>query len=292
MLIGTRFSKTSARCARAVWIAGCLLAAVLAAPALGQDSETLLEGREILDHPGGSSILEAAKRIWAGDLDTVKRASTREFREHWASASASDRRDAARSAQSQAPEPESFEQEIARAGEMVVRSDFVGLRVPSEDGLIEIVAFASLEDDVWRVTAGPTIIDIAPPESGEPPLVGAEILQHEIGGLVLAFARALEAGDFEGSMELATAEAQAERREVSAEERDESDRFWKKMLPGAAELEEQIGSSGQLQLEQDRAHLNLISVTQTTNADGSVTSSSTTLSIPFQLEDGRWRIRR
>lgn len=91
-------------------------------------------------------------------------------------------------------------------------------------------------------------------------------------------------------MELATADARSKRLAEATEERRESDEFRRSTMPGATDLGDQIRDGGRVSLEGERAYLFVTTSTRANNPDGSVSFSSSSLSIPFALENGAWRI--
>ena len=141
-----------------------------------------------------------------------------------------------------------------------------------------------------RAVSGPAATGaaaVAIPKSER--IEGAAILAHPIGALALRYATALHAkgGDVAA---LSSKKAQAERQALPKSERAESDAYLRKMVPAAAALEAAIRAGGVLMLEGPKATLNLVRSESTKNADGSVTSSSSTSAIPFELEDGAWKV--
>jgi hypothetical protein len=118
---------------------------------------------------------------------------------------------------------------------------------------------------------------------------GAAILAHPIGALAVRYATALRAkgGDVAA---LSSRAAQDRRQSMPKSERVESDAFVRKMVPDAAGMEAAIRAGGILLVEGPKATLNLVRAESTRNADGSVSSSSTTSAIPFALENGGWKV--
>ncbi len=270
-----------------------LLAAVVALAATSvqaQEGPTEVTGKAILAHPAGQALLEAAKLLKAGKLSEVKKMSAKDVREEWAAMSAADQRDEAQSAVKRAPDPAVFVAEVARGGVLTNYGDSAKLFVSSADGNSAILAFVSLESGTWKVTAGPFVADTSPVQESAPALVGEAILEHEIGKQVLAYARALEAGNVEQAMELVTSAARTERLAWRAEERAESDRYIREATPRASDLAAQIRSGGRITFEGERATLIVSTSTQTRTGEGSVSVSTSSLSIPFALENGHWRI--
>ncbi|HUP21912.1 MAG TPA: hypothetical protein VNB06_03120 [Thermoanaerobaculia bacterium] len=172
---------------------------------------------------------------------------------------------------------------------LTIYGDTGTLRIPTPDDGVSAMAFVTLEDDRWSVTGGPMTFE-PPPVETEPPVRGTAILDHEIGRLALEYASRLEAGDLGAAIELLSGPARAKRAAESAAERKESDEFRRRHMPTAAAFAEQIRSGGQLTFAGERAYLNVVTSESSTNADGSSTFTSTTTSLPFELQDGTWRI--
>jgi len=139
-----------------------------------------------------------------------------------------------------------------------------------------------------KAVGGPAGAAAAIPK--EERIEGAAILAHPIGALALRYATALHAkGDVSA---LSSTAAQARRKAMPAGERAESDAFMRKMLPAAAALEAGIRAGGVLLIEGGKATLNVVSSQSAKGKDGSITSSSTTSAIAFELEDGAWKVAR
>ena len=253
-------------------------------------AQEVTEGKAILSHPAGKAVLEAGKLVKAGKLGEVKKASSKEVREEWAASSAKDQRDASEEAAKSAPDAKVLEAEIARAGNLVNYGDSAMLRVEAADGNSMIMAFVSLEDGKWKVTAGPKTIDTTPVEETAPPITGAAILDHEIGKVVLAYAKEIQAGKIDAALSWLSGPARAKRAAESAEERKESDAYRKSTVPAPAALSDQILSGGKISFVGEKAYLQTIVNETTKNADGSITSSSSSMSLGFELDNGKWRL--
>jgi len=258
--------------------------------ARGEEEMTTLHGQAALDHPAGRAIVAAAAPLREGRLAEVKSRSTREVREEWAGLVPEEQRADAERAHDRAPDPERFAAEIAAAGQLTLWDSSARLTLFAADGE-EILAmgFAELEDGEWKVTGGPMVLAPAPVETA-PPLAGAAILEHEIGQLALEYARRLEAGEMAAALELLSSAAHAARAATPASEQAESDAWRRRHTPPAALLAVQIRDGGQLAFYGERASLNVVTDETQENADGSITSTSSTLVIPFALEAGAWRL--
>jgi len=135
--------------------------------------------------------------------------------------------------------------------------------------------------------AGPPSAAAAIPKQER--IEGAAILAHPIGALAVRYAAALHAKGSDVSA-LSSRAALARRQAMPKSERAESDAYLRKMVPAAADIESAIRAGGVLMIEGPKATLNLVRTESTRNGDGSVTSSSTTSALPFELEDGAWKV--
>lgn len=260
-------------------------------PLLAQDDEgpTTISGEAILAHPGGKAVLAAAKLLREGKLAEVKSRSVQEVRDEWAAASAEERREDTKRAQQRAPDPEAFAAEIAKTGEMTFYGDTASLRIPTPDGNdVSAMAFVALEGGEWKVTGGPMTFAPAPVETA-PAIEGAAILEHELGKLVLEYAKRLEAGAMGPVLELLSSSARAVRAERSPAEQAKSDEFRRGYLPGAAALGEQIRSGGRLYFTGETAGLSVVVNTSVKDGD-TTTFTSTSTGVGFVLEGGVWKI--
>lgn len=269
------------------WLAAAALATLLASPAPAQDVVT---GEAVASHAASRAVIEAGKLLRQGKLAEVRRTSAKDVRDEWAAMSASEQGEEAATAQRRAPDPATLAADLAPRGELTIYGDSAKLWVPAADGNTAVMAFVSLEDGRWKVTAGPLVIDTAPVVESAPPLVGAAILEHEIGKLALAYAGSIAAGRVEEAMELTSAAAREKRGAASSEERAASDRFRRSVLPEPAELARQIRDGGKVTFVGEEAYLNLITSSQTDNADGSTSYTSSSFVLPFVTENGRWRL--
>ena len=124
----------------------------------------------------------------------------------------------------------------------------------------------------------------------EAPPAGPAILAHPIGALALEYARALHAGKSAEVLALTSRGARAKRQALPASERKESDAYIKKNVPPAAALEAGIRAGGRLLIAGPKATLNVSSSETRKNPDGSITASASTFAMPFELEDGQWKV--
>jgi hypothetical protein len=267
-----------------------LLGAVVSFDASAAVAQEVIEGKAILAHPAGKAIVEAGKLIQAGKLAEVKKASAKDVRDEWAAASAADQRDAAEEAAKTAPDAKTLAAEIARAGVLTNYGDSAMLRTESADGNSSIVAFVALENGKWLVTAGPKTIDTTPVVESAPAIEGAAILDHEIGKVALAYAKEIQAGKIDAALTWLSGPARAKRAAEPAEERKESDAYRKSTVPGPAAFAEQIRAGGRISFIGEKAYLQTVVSETTKNADGSITASSSSMSLGFELDNGKWRV--
>ena len=260
---------------------------VATAPAAAQD---VTEGKAILAHPAGKAVVAAGKLLKAGKLAEVKRASAKEVREEWAATPAADQRAEAEEAAKSAPDTATLEAEIARSGTLIDYGDSAMLRTESADGNSTIVAFVSLEDGKWKVTAGPKSIDTTPVEETAPAIDGAAILEHEIGKVALAYAKEISAGKLDAALAWLSGPAREKRAALTAAERKESDAYRKSTIPAPAAFADQIRAGGRISFIGEKAYLQTVVNETTKNADGSITSSSSSMSLGFALDGGKWRV--
>jgi hypothetical protein len=288
----TPCTAPSPRLPLATWIAAAITAlatALAPLPALAQEVTTI-DGKDILSHPAGKAVLEAGRLLKAGKLADVRKASARDVREEWAGLTAAEQREESERLRERAPDPKALEADIAARGVLTFYGETAKLEAPSADGNSTVFAFVSLEEERWRVTAGPTTVDTTPVVETAPALVGAEILDHEIGKLALEYAKRLAASKIDSAIDLLSGPARAKRAAESSADRQQSDTFRRQHLPAADQLAERIRDGGRVTFEGDKAYLQLMRSVTTKNADGSVSYSSESTSLPFELLNDRWWI--
>jgi hypothetical protein len=118
---------------------------------------------------------------------------------------------------------------------------------------------------------------------------GADVMKHPIGPLALQYVELVQAGKMEDALKLAYGKAQAEWKKYPSE-RTSYTNFMKKMMPSRADLEKSLKDSAILIVEGNRATLNVIKMEQQSASPGNVTATSTTVGIPFVMEDGKWKV--
>jgi hypothetical protein len=267
-----------------------VVAAAMMGGALPASAQEVIEGKAILAHPAGRAILEAGKLLKAGKLDEVKRSAPKDVREEWAAAPASDRKEAIEEATKTAPDPKRLESEIARGGVLTNYGDSAMLRVEAADGNSMIMAFVALDAGTWLVTAGPKTVDTTPVVESAPAIEGPAILDHEIGKVALAYAKAIASGKSGAVTEWMSAPARAKLAAAPADERREIEAYRKSTIPAPAVFAEQIRSGGRISFVDDKAYLQTVVSETTKNADGSITASSSSMSLGFELDHGKWRV--
>lgn len=285
-----RSVRSAVQSSRRRAVAAAVLVAAWSFTGLALRAQEVTEGKAILAHPAGKAIVAAGKLLQAGKLAEVKKASAKEVRDEWAATSAADQRAESEEAAKSAPEAKTLEAEIARAGNLIDYGDSAVLRAEAADGNSMIMAFVSLEDGKWKVTAGPKTIDTTPVVETAPPITGAAILDHEIGKVALAYAKEIAAGKLDAALSWVSAPALAKRAAEPADERKESDAYRKSTTPAPAAFAEQIRAGGKLSFVGDKAYLQTVVNETTKNPDGSITSSSSSMSIGFELDNGKWRV--
>ena len=268
------------------------LLAILGATAAVADDDALqvIEGAAILQHPASKPILEAAKLLRAGKLAEVKMKSVKDVREEWAAMSAAEQQEEIARNTGRAPDPTTFEADIARVGVLRIYEGVSGqLSIPTPDGSPSAMVFVALEDGQWKVTGGPMTFE-PPAVETAPAIVGAAIFDHPIGPLAVEYAKRLESGDVATGDELLSSATRAARAALPAAERAKSDLALRGFLPPASTFSDQIRAGGTLSFFGDKAVLNVSSNETTQNADGSTTFTSSSTALGFALEDGEWRI--
>jgi len=265
-----------------------LLALAAAVPASAQDP-TEVRGEAILSHPAGKLAIKAAELLVAGKTDEVVRLRTAEDQAEWKKEPAAERKAMSDRMQARAPDPAALTEGIRKGGVLTVYPNRATLESPYRES--SVVALLTLEGGQWRATMGPMVMEGPPASAPETRVQGAEIEKHPIHGLALRYADALHSGAADGFMSLASSKAQAAWRAYPASERAESTAYRKKTIPARSALAAAIRTGGLLILQGDStASLNVTTVEQKRTTPGTVTASSTTLSMPFVLENGAWKL--
>ena len=114
-----------------------------------------------------------------------------------------------------------------------------------------------------------------------------------MAALAVQYLELLHAGKLEEAMQrLASAEAQQRWKAEPASERAASAAFRKKTLPTVAEFKSLLPSGVLIIEDGERATLNVIKKEQRPTKPGTVEYSSSTVAMPFVLENGVWRLAR
>lgn len=271
------------------WSLLTLLLALTVAVTAAAQPPTVVRGEAILGHPAGQLALKVAELLVAGKTDDVLRLRTAEDQAEWKKEPAAERKTMIDRMKARAPEPAALTEGIRKGGILTVYPDRATLESPYRES--SLLALFTLEGGQWRATMGPMVMEGPPASAPETRVHGAEIEKHPIYDLALRYADALRSGPTDGFMSLASSKAQAAWRAYPASERAESTAYRKKTVPARSALAGAIRTGGLLILEGDStASLNVTTVEQKSTKPGTVSASSTTLSIPFVLENGAWKV--
>jgi hypothetical protein len=249
-----------------------------------------IRGEAILKHPIGDLAIKAAELMRTGKIEQAVQLGTKEDQSEWKKSPADEKEHKAALWKERAPAPAAYRDAIRKAGLLTIEGPMAKLVVPFDKGK-EVIAAFELEGGTWRRFLGPMVMAGSSAPAKETRIQGADILKHPIGALALQYADLLHAGKMDDVMRLATAEAQAKWKADSPRERAESAAYFKNTVPKRAALSAAIQSGGLLIIEDDAlASLNLIQSEQRSTTPGVVTSTSTTTSIGFAMEDGQWKL--
>jgi hypothetical protein len=274
---------------RSLFVPACLSAAIAASTVLLAQSP--LKCDAALKHPAGQLAIKVAGLLHAGKIDEAVALKTKSDIDEWKKMSAADRRDMSANYKERAPDPKALAAAIAKTGELTFNGSMAQLEAKLDNGA-EIVAMLELEGGSWRAGVGPMVLGGgAPAATKEERVNGPDILKHPVGTLALQYVDLVHGGKMDEAMRLATTDAQAKWKAEPASERAESAAFRRKMLPTRADLMAGLETGGVLIIEDDaRATLNIVRTEQKSSKPGEVSSSSTTVFIPFAKENGQWRL--
>ena len=258
-------------------------------PLLAQPEE--LKGEAILEHPAGQLAVKAAELLTAGKAEGVVALGPKSGQDEWRKLSAADRKQVAAMMQRRAPAPATFSDAIRKAGVLAINENSAVLRVDLGDGDAAIGYFER-EGGRWRITNGPMVIAGASQTDNETRIEGADLLAHPVAALAIQYVELVHAGKIDDAMRLASPEAQKRWNAEPATERADSAAFRKKTLPTAAELKSLLPSGVLIIEDGKRATLNVIKKEQRPTKPGTVEYSSTTVAIPFVLDNGVWKLAR
>jgi hypothetical protein len=152
-----------------------------------------------------------------------------------------------------------------------------------------LVLFGATATQAALVVAPRPALDSGPTASTE--LRGADIFDHPVGQLALCYAEAVHAGRMDEALALSTQGERERALTQSPRQRQRRERFRRKVVPAPELFSSAIQNGGVLSIQGGTAFLEVV-VTESRHEDpdGSVTSSSTTLALPFALENGAWRV--
>lgn len=268
-----------------------LLVALASAPSAAQ-APTMIKGEAILAHPAGKLAIRAAELLAAGKAEDFIRLRTAFEQAEWKKESAAERADWAKRAKERAPDPKVLADAIRKGGVLTVFPEGASLESPYGDGG-EVAAMFTLEAGKWFASVGPMVMAGAPAPGKEVRLQGEEILKHPIYALALEYADAVHSGKPEAFLKLSSTKAQADWKAEPESERKEIAAYYRKTIPKKADLAAGVRSGGILIIENDNlATLNIITVESASKEPGVVHSTSTTVGIPFVIENGQWRVKR
>lgn len=271
-------------------VATVLLGFGIVPPVRAQDDPTLIEGEAVLAHPAGKLAVKAAELFRAGKVDEGMALYTASDQADWKKAS--DRAEMSARKKERAPDPKILAERTRKGGKLTLYPSEGQLQVPMPDRAMAL-AYFGLENGAWRLTGGPMVIENAQDPAKEERFHGAEMHAHPVYALALEYAQTLHSTKDDAFMGLATRKAQEKWKAEPATERAESAAYQRKTVPQRAALEASLKEGGFIIVEDDvRATLVVLSVSQTSTEPGSVTSTSTTLSLGFELEDGQWKLAR
>lgn len=123
-------------------------------------------------------------------------------------------------------------------------------------------------------------------------ILNGDILKHPIAEVAVHYAEAVHAGKQADMLKLTSANGQTAFKAEPPGEQQASMRFLKMFIPAPEALKAGIESGGVLILEGETATLNVVTTQTERTTPGDVTSSSTTVAMPFVLEGGAWKIAR
>ncbi len=250
-----------------------------------------IKGEAILKHPAGQLAVKAAELLTAGKTEEVVALGPKSGQDEWRKTSAEERKEIAAMMQRRAPASGTFADAIRKAGVLAINDNSAVLRVDLTKGDAAI-AYFEREAGAWRLTNGPMVIAGAGEPANETRIEGADILKHPIAALAVKYVELVHAGKMGDAMRLASTEAQERWKAEPASERAASAAFRKQTLPSVAEFKSLLASGVLIIEDGERATLNVIKKEQRQTKPGTVNSSSTTVAIPFVLDNGEWKLAR
>jgi hypothetical protein len=262
----------------------------LSVPAAFAQEPMELQGEAILKHPIGALAIKAAELMTAGKIEEAMALRTVEDRAEWKKTPAIGRKEMGDRMKERAPSPAALAEAIRKTGVLKVSEKQGELSASSAAG--DIIGGFQFENGQWRTFIGPMVLAGGPSaERNETRVQGADILKHPIYEVALRHADLVHAGKMDEYMRLASTEAQAKWKALPPSERKESLAWQRQNVPPRAELAAAIESGGLLLIDGDsRATLNVIRMERTSTSAGVVTATSSTLALPFVMENGQWKI--
>lgn len=251
-----------------------------------------IKGEAILKHPAGQLAIKAAELLAAGRIEEVVALGPKSGQSEWKKTPAEDRKGISGMMQKRAPAAGTFPDAIRKSGVLAINDAFAILRVELAKGDAAI-AYFEREAGTWRITNGPMVVAGAAEPSNETRIEGSEVMAHPIAALATQYVELVHAGQIEAAMrQLGSTEAQKAWKAEPASERAESAAFRKKTLPPVAEFKSLLPTGVIIIEDGERATLNVIKKEQRPTKPGTVEYSSTTVAIPFVLENGAWKLAR
>lgn len=273
---------------RAALAASFLLCLGSSTAARSQDDPKVLEGEAAFKHPSTQVVLKATELFRAGKIDAGMALYTASEQADWKKSSEKAELSALR--KDRAPDPKAFAEGIRKGGTLTLYASEGQLRAPLPDRAMGI-AYLALEKGAWRLTGGPMAVANAQEPAKEERFHGDEMRAHPVYALALKYAETLHAKRDDAFMQLATRKAREKWAAERASERSESAAYRRRTIPKKADLAASLKDGGYIVVEDDvRASLVVVSVTQSSAEPGTVSSTSSTLSLGFELEDGEWRL--
>lgn len=273
---------------RAALAASLLLSVGRSTVAVSQDDPKVLEGEAAFEHPSTQVVLKAAEHFRAGKVDAGMALYTASEQADWKKSSEKAELSALR--KERAPDPKALADWIKKGGTLTLYGAEGQLRAPLPNRAMGI-AYLALEKGAWRLTGGPMAIENAQEPAKEERFHGDELRAHPVYALALKYAETLHATKDDSFMSLATKKARERRAAEPASERSESAAYRRRTIPKKTDLAASLKDGGYIVVEDDvRASLVLVRVSQSSPEPGTVSSTSSTLSLGFELEDGEWRV--
>lgn len=285
----TRMTEAVARITRFLVVAA--FAVFGCCPSVLAQSPDDIKGEAILEHPAGQLAVKAAELLTAGKAEEVIALGPKSGQDEWRKTPADERKGIAAMMQRRAPAAGTFADSIRKAGVLAINDNFAVLRVDLAKGDAAI-AYFEREAGAWRLANGPMVIAGAGEPANETRIEGAGILEHPIAALAIQYVELVHAGKMDDAMRLASTEAQEQWKAEPASERAASAAFRKQTLPSVAEFKSLLPSGVLIIEDGQRATLNVIRKEQRPTKPGTVEYSSTTVAIPFVLDNGQWKLAR